>query len=81
MTAGLPPNEGDAMTIGARPLCYECKRFRSGPDDETKRPPTCDAFPFVIPLEIWDGYVDHTEPFEGDGGLQFLDRNAKPDAP
>jgi hypothetical protein len=31
----------------------------------------CFAFPDGIPKEILDGENDHSEPFDGDNGLQF----------
>lgn len=36
----------------------------------------CAAFD-EIPLEIWEGKNDHTEPFEDDRGIQF-ERRPKP---
>ena len=52
---------------------------------------TCGAFPDGkgIPADIWMGRVDHTEPYEGDHGIQFEDvhpvkkavRKAGPPAP
>lgn len=32
---------------------------------------TCDAYPDRIPDEILTGEYDHTEPFEGDNGIQY----------
>ena len=31
----------------------------------------CKAFPNGIPVEIWEGRNKHTEPYEGDHGIQF----------
>lgn len=46
------------------PVCTYCKQaegFRS-----------CKAFGREqIPLPIWDGENDHTEPYPGDGGIRF----------
>jgi hypothetical protein len=48
------------------PVCTFCARWIVGPDQK------CEAFPEGIPEEIWTGENDHTSPFPGDGGLQFL---------
>lgn len=32
---------------------------------------TCDAFPDGIPIKIWEGDNDHTNPFPGDHGILF----------
>ena len=37
--------------------------------------PTCKAFPKGIPDEILDGQHDHSEPFPGDGGILFKQRD------
>ena len=49
------------MTISTQ--CLYCKHYICFS--------TCDAFPDKIPQEIFDGTVDHTEPYPGDGGIQF----------
>jgi len=48
------------------PQCIECRHFHT--DDHTKE--ACDAFPEEIPAEIFDGDLDRTAPYPGDGGLQ-----------
>lgn len=35
------------------------------------RPRACDAFPAGIPETIWEGKVDHREPFVGDKGIRW----------
>jgi hypothetical protein len=40
----------------------------------------CAAFPDGIPDEIWSEGFDHTQPFEGDGGLGFIERTGDLDA-
>ena len=32
----------------------------------------CVAFPDGIPLEIAEGRVDHSKPYDGDGGIRFV---------
>ena len=32
---------------------------------------SCEAFPEGIPMEIFTGEHDHTEPFKGDKGIRF----------
>src|SRR5215211_1126848 len=32
---------------------------------------TCAAFPDGIPLEIWNGKCEHSEPYPGDHGIRF----------
>ena len=36
-----------------------------------KEYPNCDAFPNGIPQEIRDGTDLHTQPYDGDHGIQF----------
>ena len=52
------------------PQCSVCKHLV----DNFSR--TCTVFVTGIPLEIWEGKVDHSKPFDGDGGILF-DRAAK----
>lgn len=59
------------------PVCGLCKHFRAmsrleGNFLAGESPnPKCDAFPDGIPLEIWDGKNKHTDPVDGDHGIQF----------
>lgn len=48
-------------------VCSFCKNF----DDSNPAARNCSAFPNGIPLEIWNGKNDHTEPYPGDNGIQF----------
>jgi len=47
-------------------MCMYCKHFHV---DEAGF--KCDAFPDGIPDEIIKSGVPHTEPYEGDSGVQF----------
>lgn len=55
------------------PRCFtrRCVHFRGAEGDEPKQVVTCDAFPDGIPEEIAYGDNDHTEPYPGDGGIQY----------
>lgn len=51
------------------PVCLFCRHLQDA--DPDKR--CCAAFkkPGSIPLDIWNGDNEHTEPVEGDGGVLF----------
>jgi len=49
-------------------VCTFCKHWNQKPGR------TCKAFPEGIPMEIWEGRNKHTEPYEGDQGIQFEKR-------
>ena len=51
-------------------LCMRCERF----DRATPNENVCSAFPDGIPPAIFLGDVDHSKPFPGDHGLQFVAR-------
>lgn len=48
--------------------CHRCIYFRYS---SAERGVLCEAFPDGAPIEIVNGEVPHTEPYEGDSGLQF----------
>jgi hypothetical protein len=48
-------------------VCTMCKNFNG----ENPSARTCSAFPSGIPLAIWNGENNHTEPYENDGGILF----------
>lgn len=54
------------------PVCTLCKHLDIGPFLEAGAH-RCEAFA-RIPDEIWQGDNDHTEPYEGDGGVRFEGR-------
>ena len=45
--------------------CFRCKNLLGAKEGR------CIAFPGKIPEPLWSGKVQHTEPFPGDGGVQF----------
>lgn len=47
--------------------CVTCKFYRGLTE--------CDAFPEGIPQDIFSGEKDHTEPIEGDNGIQWQPLN------
>lgn len=60
-------------------VCGKCRHFRGvNPDSgsgvegrEAVIRPTCNAFPYKIPDEIWYEKNPHTEPYPGDQGIRF----------
>ena len=50
--------------------CADCANF----DRETRTENVCLAFPDGIPEDILDGTFDHTQPHEGDNGIQYEPR-------
>jgi len=48
-------------------ICSLCERFKKRTEWRT-----CPAFPDKIPDAIWEGDNDHTQPVDGDHGLQFV---------
>ena len=56
-------------------VCLECAHFNLEAWLENGGQ-TCAAFDELIPLLIWNGYDDHTEPVDGDQGIQFSPREA-----
>lgn len=54
------------MTTPVPPMCVVCARIKED------RSFTCEAFPDEIPDDIAFRYVDHRNPYPGDGGLQFV---------
>lgn len=55
------------MSLGVG-LCFTCTRMRTGEFG----PPTCAAFPDGIPVDIFEGGFDHTQPYEGDRNIRYL---------
>lgn len=52
------------------PVCSVCKHY----NPRETRLKICTAFPDGIPEDIWMGRNSHTEPYEGDHGIQFEPR-------
>ena len=48
-------------------VCTFCLHF----DIDNAGEQRCEAFPNRIPLEIWAGKNDHTQPFPDDKGIRF----------
>lgn len=63
-------DESDMRELAIANQCTSCIHWERGPFSRS-----CLAFG-TIPEPIWDGSVDHSVPYEGDGGTQFEDRNA-----
>lgn len=67
--------DGDLDYLVYSPVCTLCQHF-TGTEPGQR---TCKAFPAGIPSEIWRGENPHTEPYEGDQGIQYQEL-PKPDA-
>jgi hypothetical protein len=52
------------MTSYRAPICMECTRYVGSF--------RCEAYPTRIPDAILHSEVDHQQPYDGDGGLQFV---------
>lgn len=67
-------------------VCGRCRHFRKVELDvgateaggAAQPRPTCNAFPYKIPEEIWLEQNDHTSSCPGDQGIQFEDSGVYP---
>lgn len=59
--------EAGDVEVSDPPQCSACRHYRGGI--------TCDAYPELIPPEIFVGDVDHRAPYPGDHGIQFAPRD------
>lgn len=50
-------------------MCELCVHLRS----RTRK--QCEAFSDSIPIEVWNGEIDHRQEYYGDGGLIFEAKN------
>ncbi len=50
--------------------CVFCRHYHKERNEHSDELPSCDAFD-AIPDQIFMGEVDHTEPLQGDNGVQF----------
>lgn len=62
---------GAETIVIVEPQCSDCAFFMWWMDEPK---PICRAFPFGIPDGIWDGSIDHTQPVDGDNGIQYRQR-------
>ncbi len=62
MNEGFALDDQEVSRLKYSSVCSKCKHLRELW--------SCKAFD-EIPLEIWNGENDHTEPYPGDHGIQF----------